>query len=502
MIPPFNVRTDDKITVARGGSRPPYERDASELAVMTTRGAAYLGLRYGLGVLVSFANMLVLTRWIGPHDYGVFITALGLSAFLASLARGGIDTYLVRLETAPTELAYDVANTIVGGLSLALMAAGASVIPLLTKWYGSHEFVAPFLATLLTIPLSGLAGPATAKLERDLNFRTVAGIELGGQILALVIGIVLAWRGLGVWAPITGLLAWQFWAAAGALWAARLRPRIAFDKDEARRMLSFGLAYSASLRVWQLRSLVNPLIVGRFAGAEGVAFVALAIRFSEGLGFIRNAAGRLAIATLSRLQNDRPGFQSALERALRLQVWSLGPLLCGFALLAPVLIPRLLGLSWLDGMRVYPFVAAGVLVNSIYNLQASALYVAGRQWVVLRAYILHVCLLAVGTYLWVRVHGIAGYGWAEILACGGYGVLHIAGRRFAPVSYRQLGWLAVVFLLPPFMLLYRGWWTAILWAPLLSFLLMKIWQRARRSYPSASQPQPLAQVSVFSQTGT
>ena len=451
---------------------------APDLTILTTRGGLYLGCRYGLGILVSFVNMLVMTRWIGPHAYGIFVTALGLSAFLAAFARGGIDTYLVRSERPPDSHSYDIANTLVVGFSIVLMASGAAAAPLLTKWYGSREFVAPFLVTLLTVPLVGLAGPATAKLERDLNFRAVAGIELGGQILALAVGVGLAWWGCGVWAPVAGLLAWQLWAAAGALRAAHLMPLFCFDAAEAQRMLSFGLGYSASLRIWQMRSLVNPLIVGRFVGAEGVAFVALAIRFAEGLGFVRNAAGRLAIATLSRLQHDRRRFQSALESALKLQVWSLGLMLSAFALIAPVILPRMIGVRWMPSLRIYPFIAAGVLMNSVYNLQASALYVAGQQWLVLRAYGLHVMLLAAGTFLLLPGLGIAGYGWAEIAACGGYALLHAGGRRFAPVSYGHLGWLAFVFLLPPFMLLSPGVWAWALWIPVVVLLVGKAGQIA------------------------
>jgi PST family polysaccharide transporter len=383
------------------------------------------------------------------------------------------------------------------------MAGGVAAIPLLTKWYGDHEFVWPYLAMLLTVPLAGLAGPATAKLERDLNFRTAAGIELGGQFLALMVAVVLAWLKCGVWAPVIGLLAWQSWAAAGALWAARLKPRVRFESREARKMLSFGLAYSASLRVWQLRNLVNPLIVGRFVGAEGVAFVALAVRFAEGLGFIRSAAGRLAIATLSRLQHDRQHFQSVLQSALKVQLWSLGPLLCSFAVIAPLLIPPMLGSRWLAGLTIYPFVAAGVLVNSVYNLQASALYVAGRQWLVLRAYALHICLLAGGTLLLVPIRGIVGFGWAEILACGGYAILHLGGGWCARVSYRQFASLAFVFMLPPFTLLFHSAWSVLLWIPLLLFLSAKALSRFRGTLAEPMRPaRGIAPEPSLTRTGT
>src|SRR6266576_261324 len=87
------------------------------MSSLTACGGVYLGLRYGLGIIVSLANMFVLTRWIGPHAYGLFVTALGLTAFLAALSRGGIDTYIVRLASTPEKRVYDVATTLILGHS-------------------------------------------------------------------------------------------------------------------------------------------------------------------------------------------------------------------------------------------------------------------------------------------------------------------------------------------------------------------------------------------------
>lgn len=426
--------------------------------------------------------MFVLTRWIGPHAYGLFVTALGLTAFLATLTRGGIDTYLVRAETPPDNRTYSIAATLIMGLSIVLAGVGVAAVPLLTRWYGDREFLPAYLVTLITIPLAGLAGVPTAKLERDLNFRAVAGIELVGQVLALLVSVAFAWRGFGVWAPVCGLIAWQSWAACGALKAAKLNLHPAFEAMHARRMLSFSIGYTASLRVWQLRTLVNPLLVGRFAGAEAVAYIALAIRISEGLGFVRVAAGRLAIAALSRLRRNEELFRSTLERALQLQLLALGPLLCLFALAAPVAIPRLLGVRWTASLQVFPFIAAGVLVNSMYNLQASALFVLGHQWMVLRAYALHVALLGFATLFLLPRMGFMGYGWAELAACGGYAVLHAGARDFARVSYRKLAWLGIAFLTPPFGLFLRNKWIVILWLPLGVIASVELWNRVQHRH--------------------
>lgn len=410
----------------------------------TLRGGAYLAARYGLGVGVSVGNMLVMTRWIGPHAYGLFVTAVGMVAFLSNVARGGIDTYLVRRETDPDQRVYGVAATLIVAIGLGLALAGGAATPLLARWYKSREFVYPYLALLLTVPVTGLTGVFMAELERKLNFGSAAAIELGGQALGFLVSAALAWSRLGVWAPVAGQIGWQIYVLTAACFSSRVFPRPQFDPGQMREMLSYGIGLTASLRTWQLRTLVNPLLVGRFCGTEAVAFVALALRIAEALGTVRLAAGRMAIAALSRLQNRREQFRKTLEHALYLQVVSLGPLLAGFALCGPFLVRHVMGARWMPALAVYPFVAAGVLINSVYNLQASALFVMGRQWLVMRSYTAHVLLLGAGTFLLVPRMGISGYGWAELLACGAYLPLHSGLTPRAAISYRRLApWVAV-----------------------------------------------------------
>jgi O-antigen/teichoic acid export membrane protein/uncharacterized heparinase superfamily protein len=454
---------------------------AQTLSALTRSGASYLVVRYGLSIIVSLGNMFVMTRWIGPHAYGVFVTAVGLSTFLSSLTRFGVDTYLVRSETAPGRREYGIASTLVLLISVVLFGGGAATIPLLQRWYAGDEFVAPYLVLLASIPIIGLGGVPVAKLERELNFRAVAGIELGGQCSSLVVALILAWLGWGVWAPVAGFVTWQMVALVSACIAARLLPDLSFEASEARKMLAFGFGFSASLRTWQLRNLINPLLVGRFIGAEGVAYVAFAIRMAEGLSFVRTAAGRLAIATLSRVQSDRARFGAVLEQALQWQVIALGPLLCAFAVSGGWIVPRFMGPRWQPALAVYPYIAAGVLVNSVFNLQASALFVVGRQWAVMRAYASHVFLLAAGTFLLLPRWGIRGYGWAELVACTGYLFLHGSLSRVVSLSYKSvLPWMAA-FLPPLLFQAVSSWQAGLIWLPLSVVLAGSGWHRLRRT---------------------
>jgi O-antigen/teichoic acid export membrane protein len=444
-------------------------------------GAGYLAARYGLSTLLNLGNMLVLTWWIGPRAYGLFASAVALSTFLASLSRAGLDTYVVRCEKVPGPELLACAAAWIARISAGLVLAGVLAAPLLRAWYPSPGVVAPYLALLITVPLVGLAGIPLATLERDLQFQKVAGIELGGQMLALLVSATLAWLQMGVWAPVCGHIAWQAFLFGGGAVAAGWTPRLSWRTPAPRDMLSFALGYSTSMRVWQARSLVAPLLVGRLTGPEGVAYVALALRFAEGLGFVRAAAGRVGIAALSRWRDDPRRFVLAVEKGMRWQVLTLGPLLCTFALLGPYLVPRFLGARWVPSLTVFPLVAAGVLIHSIFNLQASALFVLERQWSVTWSYGWHVALLTGVAAVAVPRLGLRGYGWAELAACLAYGGIHRSLKQVAGLVYgSSLGW-ATAFVVVLLGQIFAGAGRTLSWFPLLIMiadLLWKFWRNA------------------------
>src|SRR5581483_3384980 len=150
-------------------------------------GGTCLAARYALGTLVSMGNMLVLTWWIGPHAYRVFVTAIGLVAFASTLSRVGVDMYLVRRETAPEVATYATATAFTRAASAGLGLLAVALVPFLVSWYGSREFALPYLVLLVNIPVTGLIGVPTAKLERELRFNKVAAIELSAQTIGFLI---------------------------------------------------------------------------------------------------------------------------------------------------------------------------------------------------------------------------------------------------------------------------------------------------------------------------
>jgi len=376
-------------------------------------------------VIVSAVGVIVLTRIIGPEAYGLYAAAFGIYIYLFIVFQWGVNTYLIRREEEPLPQDYNQAFSLL--LLLSLAGTGAAILlalPLLERWVNLEGFgpVATAMFAVLPVQLLGLV--PMARLERALDYRRIALIELTGLIIFYLVALPLAYQGLGYWAPIVGKWVEQLLISSLLYWMSSYRPQLYWENARVRSMVGYGLGYSSSIWIWQLRSLVNPLVVGRYLGAEMVGYVALAIRLVEQLSFAKLVAYRLSIAALARLQGDRARMVKAVTEAMGLQVMALGPFLAGFGMLAPWIIPLLFGYSWLSVLEVYPFIALSYLSNAVFALHSSTLYVLGRNWRVAIFHLVHMVLFGGSALLLVPRLGLEGYGWAEVVALPSYILVH------------------------------------------------------------------------------
>ncbi|MBD2245266.1 oligosaccharide flippase family protein [Nostoc sp. FACHB-888] len=424
-------------------------------------GGVYLAIRQGIGMVISLVGVLLLTRAIGPEQYGLYAATFGLFSYFQNICQLGIVIYLVRHKQEDSEIVYHQAFTLLFIMSLCGLLLGKLAIPLIENWVRLQGFGLIFQALLLSLPVVLLSQVPLARLEQQLDYKRIAWMELVGQLAYFVFALAVAFKGGGAWGPVVGWWAQQLHMLILFFWCTRYKPRFCWQANLVKKMIGYSLGYSASVWVWQLRYLVNPLIVGRFLGAEAVGYVALANRIAEMLGFVKTATFRLSIAALARLQDDRNRLVQAITDGMKLQILALGPLLTIVAWLGPWFMPLMFGPKWLPVMEVYPFIAASLLANSLFTLHSSALFVLHRNWGVAVFHIIHIVLFFGAALLWLPRVGLVGFGWAELSTIASYGIIHsYLVRNVNSPDYRFAGLLAIAFGLAlfPYQL---GWWVVL-----------------------------------------
>ena len=413
-------------------------------------------------MVISIAAMLLITRSIGPEQYGIFASSYGLAIFLQNFGHLGVGIYLVRQEEdANTLNLFHQAFTLFLILGTALIAIVCLTAPAIESW-SRLKGMAPLLQMLLLFSMPALlAQVPMAKLERDLKFKQVAWVELLGQLLYFVIAFPLAIHHFGAWAPAIGWCAQQVQSLILLLCCARYVPKLAWDGKIVKDMLGYSLGISASSWVWYLQSLIAPLIVGRFAGEAAVGYIALATRLVDVLGFAKNATYRISISALAKVQGDRDRLRRAVTEGMGLQILALGPLLVGASWIGPTMLPLVFGPAWTPVMTVYPFIALCYMSNALFNLHSSVLYVLKKPWDVTMFHAAYVSLFAGLAVLLVPQLKHIGYGIADAIAIVTYIIIHIyLSRAIGSPDYRMalLWWGGFSVALFQGTL---GWWVAI-----------------------------------------
>ncbi len=410
------------------------------------RGGAFLTVRQAIGMALSLAGVLLVTRIIGPRQYGLYSVAMGVVLFLCTIGTWGLDVYLLRRTETPAEKEFHQAFTLLLCISGVFLGGLCILSPTITSFVRISGVARLLVFLAAGLPFNLLALPAVVKLDRDLNFKQVAINELVSQASMYLVAIPLAFAGCGAWAPASGFLTQQIVLLGLSYRSAGYRPSLHWDTHLIQRMLGYGLSYSSSTWVWQLRSLVNPLIVGRFAGVEAVGYVAVSIRFVQVLAFAKEATWRIAMAALAKMGGDRSRLRNSITEGMRLQALAVGFPLAVFALAGPLLVSFGLGHNWMPALAVFPFIALGYLSNAMFNLHSSVLYLLEKNYQVTVFNSVHISLFA-GSALWlVPQLGFRGYGWAEVVALLSYPVIHAyLARQVGSPSYRVAGiWFATV----------------------------------------------------------
>jgi O-antigen/teichoic acid export membrane protein len=403
---------------------------SSSLESKALTGGAVLVGRQLFGIILSLVGMLVTTRLLGPHIYGQFVIVSGLTGYAVNVGKLGLDVYLIRHQGELNQKQVGVTQGLYVALGLFFSAVTFALGPVVAWWYNDPFLCKLFWSYAIIIPLTLMSAVPMALLDRQLSYKQAAMTELAGQLCYVVLSVSIVWFSRSVWGLIIGIVGQALATLVLATYWSRMRFRPRFILGEAKAQVLYGFGYSASVWIWQVRDLVNPLLVGKLLGAEAAAFVAMALRLAGMVGFAKNAVWRVYMSYLARLADDRDKMKEAVEKGLSHQVLITGVSFIAFMAVAPDLVHGLMGQKWMPVLEVLPFIAAGLVVNSGFSLYSSALYIIGKNHDVSLFHTLHIVLFVSSAWILLNVLGsITGYGWAEVAAFISYALIRHSFRR-------------------------------------------------------------------------
>ncbi len=326
--------------------------------------------------------MVVLTHLVPPAEFGAVAVVMIVNELANGLAGNGYGAPLVQRKTITRAHVQAVAllSTVTSvGLALATLAV-AALLP--DGLFGARTTeLLPLMAPMFVI--SGLTIVSRALLERKLDFGRISRNDMATIGVSTTVSVALAVAGLDGEAIILGLLAggltsFAMYQRAAPMPLPRWRPR------ELREMLSFGLPNAASAMALVGTRNVDYAIVSAAFGPVRTGYYYRA--FLLGVEY-QNKFSKILVQILFPLFSragsveDMRLLRAKVIRANAVVVFAA---LGTFILIAPVLIPFVLGSNWEPAVLPAQILAVGGLAASV-NVGAEGMTIAaGDPWRVMR----------------------------------------------------------------------------------------------------------------------
>jgi O-antigen/teichoic acid export membrane protein len=354
-------------------------RVASNTALQVAGKAVVLAL--------GAVSIAVLTRYLGPRDYGRLTLALMYMQLFAVLADVGIYTTVVReISRDPSRTAQLVGNALTLRLllSIAMIALGAGVSLLLP-----YERDVRLAILLAGGPL--LFGMLTSSLVTVLQSRLRMGRAVVGEVVgracALGLTVLVAVLDLGFFAVLGaaagGALANLFitWLLTRGLVSLRWRAEPAVWRPLLAASVPLGLA----LAINEIYFRADAVIISLSQPYEQVGLYTLAVRILE----FALALGAIFLTTVFPLlseavAHDEPRARRVIQVSTDALVIAAAPLVAGGLVLSPQLVELAAGTDFADAadpLRILLVAGALSWVNGVFGFalvakrrQAAALW--------------------------------------------------------------------------------------------------------------------------------
>lgn len=344
-------------------------------------GAAVIGGQVIINAL-NLAATVVLARLLTPGDFGLVAMVLVVVGFTTMLRDLGLTAATVQrknIEISQVSTLF----WINGGMSALLTALIFFSAPLVVWFYDEPRLLDITRALAFASLLDGASIQHQALLRRQLRLGSLTAIEIASLAASIGMAIYLASRGAGYWALVwmqltqVGVRTVLCWLVTG--W----RPMFTLDLDQVGSLLSFGGLITGSRVLNNLTKTVDKLLIGKFAGADqlGVyskAYNGVLLPFDR----VTWALSRVAVPTLSRLQDDAERFRAYYRKAVLLITTMIFPAIAGLFLEAEAAVLIILGDQWLYAVpliRILAPVAAIAMLSMTTRWVFVSLGRAGRQ---------------------------------------------------------------------------------------------------------------------------
>jgi O-antigen/teichoic acid export membrane protein len=356
----------------------------NDLKTKTVKGVFWSSIeRFSIQGIQFFLG-IVMARLLFPSDYGLIGMLTIFLAVSQSFIDSGFSNALIRKQNRTEEDFSTVFYfNIVVGLFFYLILFFCS--PYIAKFYN-----APILENLtkvvaLNIFINSLTIVQRAKFTIKVDFKTQTKSSLLAVIISGTIGIMMAYKGFGVWALavpsiissiINMIMLWIY-----SKWI----PLRTFSVASFKELFAYGSRLLFSGLLDTIYSNLYTLVIGKKFSKVDLGYYTRADSLSQfPSSNITGILQRVTFPVLSSIQDDNIKLREAYRKLLRLSAFVIFPLMVGLAAIADPFIRFVLTDKWERVILLLQILCIARMWYPVHAINLNLLQVKGRSDLFLR----------------------------------------------------------------------------------------------------------------------
>ncbi len=366
---------------------------------------------------IQFGSSILMARLLAPADFGLLGMAVVFMSFASLFKDLGTSAAVICRDNVNSRFLSTVfwTNILLG---IVVMLTGLLVAPVVGYFFDEPRIVSIIRALSIASFVSSTAMLLQALAERDLKFRLLAIIDISSSIIGILIGLVLAFSGYGVWSLVYQMIVTVI-SNAILLWAVTSwRPDFTFAPRELHSITRFSLNLTASAIFNYVERNMDNILIGKFLGAQSLGYYSIAYRLMiYPVSMIASIVGRVVLPVAAQFSNDNKRLAGNFIRisgAISLVTF---PLMLGACASADVIVVWILGEKWMNAIPVFVILAPIGLIQSISSNAGIIYQIKGRTDLLLRWTLASGSIIIAAFYI--------GIGWGIIGVATAYAITEL-----------------------------------------------------------------------------
>ena len=353
----------------------------TSLKTKTAKGLFWGAMNGGLQQIIGAVIGMVLLSKLSPDDYGLVGLLAIFTAIAVTMQEGGFKAALInRGEIRPEDhnsvFWFTIAVSAVFYLILFLLAEP------IARFYNQPELVKVSRVLFLSFFFISCSISSDAYLLRSLMIRQRTMIDIAGALIAGIVAVIMAVKGLGYWALVAHSVVQSGVTSALKLILTPWKPNLRISFKPVIEMLPFGLKLVGASFVTQIQTNIFSVILGRaykLYTKTDVGYYSQGSKWAGMASLVFNGMiTSVSQPVMAVAQGDKDRFREIFRKLTRFVAFVAFPAMLGLGLIAPEFF-NLINPKFIPAipiLRLYCLYFMATLVQTLFNQAAMA---AGRS---------------------------------------------------------------------------------------------------------------------------